>query len=88
MKTLFQTTIEHLLKSHNLLEAFQTQEHFNIRFEMLHFDRLVVERHGETISVSHYFEQNGDLVPDPDKGFYYLNKRYPIEMKPKPGEWS
>jgi hypothetical protein len=66
MKTLFQTTIEHLLKSHNLLEAFQTQEHFHVRFEMPHFDRLVVERHGAMISVSHYFEQNGDLVPDPD----------------------
>ena len=71
MKTLFQITIEHLLKSHNLLEAFQTQEHFLVRFNMPHFDCLVIERHGEMISVSHYFEQNGDLVPDPDVELHY-----------------
>jgi hypothetical protein len=71
MKTLFQTTIENLLKSHNLLEGFQTQEHFHVRFDMPHFDRLVIERHGEVISVSHYFEQNGDLVPDPDVELHY-----------------
>lgn len=71
MKTLFQTTIEHLLKSHNLLEAFQTQDHFHVRFNMPHFDRLVIERHGEMINVSHYFEQNCDLVPDPDVELHY-----------------
>jgi hypothetical protein len=71
MKTLFQTTIENLLKSHNQLEAFQAQEHFHVRFDMPHFDRLVIERHGEMISVSHYFEQNGDLVPDPDVELQY-----------------
>lgn len=71
MKILFQTTIEHLLKSHNQLETFQTQDHFHLRLNMPHFDRLVIERHGELISVSHYFEQNGDLVPDPDVELHY-----------------
>jgi len=28
--------------------------------------RLVIERHGETIIVGHYFEQNGDLMSDPE----------------------
>ena len=71
MKTLFQTTIEHLLKSHNQLDAFLTQNHFHLRLDMPHFDRLVIERHDDMISVSHYFEQNGDLVPDPDVELHY-----------------
>jgi hypothetical protein len=71
MKTLFQTTVEHLLKSHDQLEEFQTQNHFHLRLDMPHFDRLVIERHGEVISVSHYFEQNGDLIPDPDVELHY-----------------
>jgi hypothetical protein len=31
----------------------------------------VIERHGEMISVAHYFEQNGDLIPDPDVELHY-----------------
>jgi len=65
MTTLFQTTIEHLLRSHELLEQFQTQTDSHVRFDMPHYDRLVIERHDALISVAHYFEQNGDLVPDP-----------------------
>ena len=71
MKTLFQITIEHLLKSHDQWEAFQSQEHFHLRLDMPHFDRLVIERHHDLISVAHYFEQNGDLVADPDVELHY-----------------
>jgi hypothetical protein len=71
MTTLFQTTIEHLLKSHSLLESFQTQESFHVRFDKPGYQRLVIERHGEMISVAHYFEQNGDLVADPDVELHY-----------------
>ena len=66
MTTQFQKTIEHLLKSHNLLDAFQNESNFHVRFDMKGYQRLVIERHGELISVAHYFEQNGDLVEDPD----------------------
>ena len=35
------------------------------------FMQVVVERlYGTHYSVSHYFEQNGDLCPDPDMEFY------------------
>lgn len=71
MPTSFQSTIEHLLKSHNLLEQFQSQSHFHVRFDMPHFDRLVIERHDELISVAHYFEQNGDLIADPEVEFHF-----------------
>ncbi len=66
MTTLFQETIEHLLKSHHLLEDFQNQDSFHVRFEKPPYQPLVIERHGEQISVAHYFEQNGDLIADPD----------------------
>jgi uncharacterized protein DUF6908 len=66
MTTLFQETIEHLLKTHNLLDAFHKQETFHVRFDKPGYQRLVIERHGNMISVAHYFEQNGDLIADPD----------------------
>ena len=71
MTTLFQTTIEQLLKAHNLLEQFHSQSEFHVRFDMAHFDRLVIEHLGDLISVAHYFEQNGDLVVDPEVEFHY-----------------
>ena len=71
MTTLFQTTIEKLLSAHNLLENFHAQLDFHVRFDMSGYQRLVIERHRELISVAHYFEQNGDLVPDPDVELHY-----------------
>ncbi|MBI5933826.1 MAG: hypothetical protein HY867_08970 [Chloroflexi bacterium] len=71
MTTLFQTTIERLLSAHNLLEEFHSQHDFHVRFDMPGYQCLVIERHGELISVAHYFEQNGDLVPDPEAELHY-----------------
>ena len=71
MTTLFQTTIEKLLVAHNLLDKFQSQCDFHVRFDMPGYQRLVIERHGELISVAHYFEQNSDLVPDPEVELHY-----------------
>ena len=66
MTTLFQVTIEQLLKSHNLLGDYQAKGSFHVRFEKTGYQPLVIERHGDMISVAHYFEQNGDLIADPD----------------------
>jgi len=71
MSTQFQKAIEHLLKSHNLIEDFQNQSSFHVRFDMKGYQRLVIERHDDMISVAHYFEQNGDLVADPDVELHY-----------------
>ncbi len=67
----FQKDIEWLLKAHNILEAFQTQPEFHVRFDMPGFDCLVIERHGSLISVAHYFEQNSDLIADPEVEIHY-----------------
>ena len=66
MTTLFQTNIEQLLKAHNLLDQFHSQDEFHVRFDMPHFDRLVIERHTDMISVAHYFEQNGESAAADD----------------------
>lgn len=47
------------------------QQGTHFRLDMEHFDRLVVENIGlNRISVAHYFEQNGDLVADPQIVFW------------------
>ena len=67
----FQQTIERLLEKHGLLNAFKGKEHFHVRFELGSYMPLVIERHGNTISVAHYFEQEGDLIADPDVELHY-----------------
>ena len=67
----FQARIEALLKAHDQLDRFYSEDHFHVRFEMPGFDRLVIERHHEMISVAHYFEQNGDLIADPEVELHY-----------------
>ena len=67
----FQKDIEWLLKAHNIFDLFQNQTEFHVRFELLGFDRLVIERHGNFVSVAHYFEQNGDLIADPEVELSY-----------------
>jgi hypothetical protein len=67
----FQKDIEWLLESHHILEVFQNQNEFHVRFDMPGFDRLVIERYDTFVSVAHYFEQNGDLIADPEVEFQY-----------------
>lgn len=67
----FQETIEQLLEKHNLLNTFKSQDHFHVRFEQPNYMPLVIERHGAMISVAHYFEQEGDLIQDPEVELHY-----------------
>jgi hypothetical protein len=60
--------IEKLAQKHNVPFA-QIEEY--MRLDMPHFSCLCVEKIGiNRISVAHYFEMNGDLVPDPDIVFF------------------
>ncbi|OFZ81278.1 MAG: hypothetical protein A2583_15975 [Bdellovibrionales bacterium RIFOXYD1_FULL_53_11] len=63
------TAIEKILKSHNQLDAFNRGDGFHIRIVNEPYMPLSIERHGSTVTVTHYFEANGDLVPDPDMEF-------------------
>jgi hypothetical protein len=64
------------------LDLTQTETH--IRLDMPHFDRLCIEViTPNQISVAHYFEQNGDLMADPELVFWItpLGRWIPIEWK-------
>ena len=61
--------IERILCAHNLLEEFLKSEDFAIRIKREPFMPLTIERQGSRVTLTHYFKQNGDLVPDPDMEF-------------------
>lgn len=61
------------------------------RLDMPGFDRLSVEHYSfSRIAVAHYFEQNGDLVPDPEVVFFVGDENLgwvPIEVTQVIGGW-
>ena len=80
---MFQQAIETILKAHDLLQAFQASPEFYVCFTMPGFDRLVIERQGSQVIVGHYFEQNGDLMSDPEVVFD-LETWAPLELTQSP----
>ena len=59
-----------------------------MRLEMPGFDRLSIENvGGGRISVAHYFEQNGDLIADPEIVFALVGDWYPVEIQQVLGGW-
>ena len=66
------SAIEQILEAHGALEAFKTKPSFALKVHNEPFMPLSIERHGEIVTVTHYFEQHGDLVPDPDMEFLDL----------------
>ena len=60
------SAIEKILQSVGQLDRFNAGGDFHLRIENAPYMPLSIERHGEIVSVTHYFEMNGDLVPDPD----------------------
>jgi hypothetical protein len=71
------TTIEKILAAHGIIEAFNASEDYSVKIENKPYLDLCIEKHGIQVMITHYFEQNGDLIPDPDMEFEILN-----------GEWS
>ena len=69
MKTAMQRAISDLLYFNGLSELFQTATDFHLRLKNEPWLALVVERHGDEVSVTHYIEQNGDLLCDPEMVF-------------------
>ncbi|MCA9330790.1 hypothetical protein KC957_01975 [Candidatus Saccharibacteria bacterium] len=59
-----------------------TQLEGYLRLQQPAYERLVIETIGQDlVSVAHYFEQNGDLIPDPDVVFYTRTGEWiPIEI--------
>jgi len=63
---LMQIVIEEVLKVYGEYDHFMNQEDFYMKLEMKHYDDLVIEKHAGGIYIAHYFEQNGDRIPDPE----------------------
>ena len=63
--------IEKILKAHGRLDEFNSnpEDGFHVRIENEPYMPLSIERHDSMVTVTHYFEQNGDLIPDPDMEF-------------------
>lgn len=59
-----------VLAAHGLSVEFEKSSEFHARVVCDGFMPLVIEKHTKTVSITHYYEQNGDLVPDPDMEFY------------------
>jgi hypothetical protein len=59
----------HQHHQHHLAEAFEAATDFHLRIENPPYLPLVIERHGDEVSVAHYFTQNGDAMRDPEMTF-------------------
>ncbi len=60
------SAIERILQSAGQLDKFNAAENFHLRIENRPYMPLSIERRGEMVTVTQYFEMNGDLVGDPD----------------------
>ncbi len=70
---MMKNVIEKILRRYGLLEVFNTSDDFHLRIENDPWMPLVIERHGDEISVAHYSELNGDLIRDPELTFRWLD---------------
>lgn len=77
------SAIERILRSHELLEDFQRNSEFAVRIKNGPYLPLTIERHESRITITHYFVQNGDLVPDPDMELEQLadGSWYPVAIQ-------
>lgn len=63
------SVLNDILQRHHLAQAFESATEFHIRIENDSYLPLVIERHGNKVSVAHYFTQNGDAMRDPELNF-------------------
>jgi hypothetical protein len=69
MNTNMQRVISNLLYYNGMFECFAYSDDFHLRVENPPYLPLVIERHGDDISITHYVESNGDLLRDPEMVF-------------------
>lgn len=61
--------IRAILYFNGLAEAFDDSDNFHLCLKNQPWLPLVVERHGDDVSVTHYVEHNGDQLRDPEMVF-------------------
>lgn len=89
-KVTMKTAVEKILNSLGVLTDFQTSDEFAVKIRNEGYMPLSIEKHGEVITVTHYFEQNGDLIPDPDMEFVNLGGLdwLPVAIQHSSGHYS
>ena len=85
-----QRSIETILKALKLLDRFNTLSSFSVKIVNGPYMPLSIEKYGTQVTVTHYFEQNGDLVPDPDMEFEIASdgEWYPVAIQHATGHYS
>ncbi len=77
-----QKSIEKILKALNVYDKFMSNPHTYVKISNGSYMPLVIEKHDSHIMLTHYFEQNGDLVPDPDMEFQISEDGwYPVAIQ-------
>lgn len=61
--------ITNILTKHGQIAKFKEGDEFHFRIERECYLPLVIERHECKVTVTHYREENGDLIADPDMEF-------------------
>lgn len=84
------SAIEKVLEQLGELEAFQSNQDFAIKILNEPFMPLSIEKHDKLVTISHYFEQNGDLIPDPDMEFLDLGRGdwIPVAIQHSTGHYA
>ena len=60
------TAISKILEKRGLLSEFERDRDFHTKIESSGFMPLIIERQHNRLVIAHYYEQNGDLIADPD----------------------
>jgi hypothetical protein len=80
--------VERILKAHRLFAKFNEASEFAVRITNPPYMPLTIERHADRVTITHYFEQNGDLIPEPDMEFAVHNGQWlPIAMQFATGQY-
>ena len=69
MNTNMQKVVRHILYLNGMAHFFDDDEDFHLRLVNPPYLPLVIERHGDEVSITHYVEHNGDQLRDPEMVF-------------------
>jgi len=85
-----QQSIETILKALKLYDRFTSLSSFSVKIVNGSYMPLSIEKYGTQVTVTHYFKQNGDLVPDPDMEFQIAcdGAWYPVAIQHSTGHYS
>lgn len=81
-------TIEKILSKKGLLVQFLDSDSFHVKFGEKNL-QLSIGKNGRRVTVSKYFEKDGDLIPDPDMEFLigYDGEWYPVALQTSTGHY-